>query len=142
LIRICEADLVDEDMSGRALTADFDHDPERFAANQLATQSFSMISDVHDRAADRLAEIVSSTPDENEDAYGDQGVQDRTPLGKRRCHDRPRAKMNDIPNGVPQETSRHQSATNLGAGGDGDKGETSKDHGGRCLQGGQPQSAQ
>jgi hypothetical protein len=72
---------VDEDMSGRALTADFDHDPERFAANQLATQSFSMISDVHDRAADRLAKIVSSTPDENEDAYGDQGVQDRTPLG-------------------------------------------------------------
>jgi SAM-dependent methyltransferase len=59
LIRICEADLVDEDMSGRALTADFDHDPERFAANQLATQSFSMISDVHDRVADRLAKIVS-----------------------------------------------------------------------------------
>jgi SAM-dependent methyltransferase len=59
LIGMCEADLVDEDMSGRALTADFDHDPERFAANQLATQSFSMISDVHDRVADRLAKIVS-----------------------------------------------------------------------------------
>jgi hypothetical protein len=25
---------------GTALAADFDHDPERFAANQLATQNF------------------------------------------------------------------------------------------------------
>jgi hypothetical protein len=58
LIGTCEADLVDEDMSDRALTADFDHDPERFAANQLATESFSMIGDVHDRVADRLAEIA------------------------------------------------------------------------------------
>ena len=42
-------------LEGRALPADFDHDPERFAANQLATQNFSMIGDVHDRVAERLA---------------------------------------------------------------------------------------
>jgi hypothetical protein len=31
---------MDEDIPDRALVADFDHDPERFAANQLATQRF------------------------------------------------------------------------------------------------------
>ena len=41
-----------------ALPADFDHDPGRFAANQLATQNFSMVGDVHDRVADRLAETT------------------------------------------------------------------------------------
>jgi hypothetical protein len=41
-----------------ALEADFDHDPGRFAANQLATQNFSMIGDVHDQVADRLAKIT------------------------------------------------------------------------------------
>jgi SAM-dependent methyltransferase len=44
---------------GRALSADFDHDPERFAANQLATLAFSIIGDVHDRVADRLAKITN-----------------------------------------------------------------------------------
>jgi 2-polyprenyl-3-methyl-5-hydroxy-6-metoxy-1,4-benzoquinol methylase len=44
---------------GTALAADFDHDPERFAANQLATQNFSMIGDVHDRVAERLAKITA-----------------------------------------------------------------------------------
>jgi SAM-dependent methyltransferase len=43
---------------GRALPADFDHDPDRFAANQLATENFSMIGDVHDRVAERLAKIT------------------------------------------------------------------------------------
>jgi SAM-dependent methyltransferase len=43
---------------GGPLAADFDHDPERFAANQLATQNFSMIGDVHDRVAERLAKIT------------------------------------------------------------------------------------
>ena len=43
---------------GRALPADFDHDPDRFAANQLATQNFSMIGDVHDQVAERLAKIT------------------------------------------------------------------------------------
>jgi hypothetical protein len=57
LIGVCEADLMEED-AGRALAADFDHDPERFAANQKATQNFSMIGDVHDRVADRLAKIA------------------------------------------------------------------------------------
>jgi SAM-dependent methyltransferase len=46
-------------LEGRALAADFDHDPERFAANQLATQNFSMIGDVHDRVAERLAKITT-----------------------------------------------------------------------------------
>jgi ubiquinone/menaquinone biosynthesis C-methylase UbiE len=46
-------------LEGRALDADFDHDPERFAANQLATQNFSMIGDVHDRVAERLAKITT-----------------------------------------------------------------------------------
>jgi SAM-dependent methyltransferase len=55
---MCEADLVGDDIAGRALAADFDHDPERFAANQLATQRFSMIGDVHDQVADRLAKIA------------------------------------------------------------------------------------
>ena len=44
---------------GKALAADFDHDPERFAANQLATQNFSMIGDVHDRVAERLVKITT-----------------------------------------------------------------------------------
>jgi len=55
---MCEADLVDEDDSTRALAADFDHDPERFAANKQATQRYSLIGDVHDRVADRLAKIT------------------------------------------------------------------------------------
>jgi SAM-dependent methyltransferase len=42
-----------------ALTGDFNSDPGRFAANQLATQSFSLLGDVHDRVADRLAKITS-----------------------------------------------------------------------------------
>jgi SAM-dependent methyltransferase len=42
----------------RALEADFDRDPGRFAANQLATQTFSMTGDVHDQVADRLAKIT------------------------------------------------------------------------------------
>jgi SAM-dependent methyltransferase len=42
----------------RALEADFDRDPGRFAANQLATQTFSMIGDIHDQVADRLAKIT------------------------------------------------------------------------------------
>jgi hypothetical protein len=29
-----------QQLEGRALAADFDDDPERFAANQLATQNF------------------------------------------------------------------------------------------------------
>jgi SAM-dependent methyltransferase len=41
-----------------ALPADFDHDPGRFAANQLATQNFSVVGDLHDRVADRLAETT------------------------------------------------------------------------------------
>jgi SAM-dependent methyltransferase len=41
-----------------ALEADFDHDPGRFAANQLATQNFSIVGDVHDQVADRLAKIT------------------------------------------------------------------------------------
>jgi SAM-dependent methyltransferase len=45
-------------LEGRALAADFDHDPERFTANQLATQNFSIIGDVHDRVAERLAKIT------------------------------------------------------------------------------------
>jgi hypothetical protein len=44
---------------GGALSADFDHDPERFAANQLATRAFSIIGDVHDRVTDRLAKITN-----------------------------------------------------------------------------------
>src|SRR5687767_6867083 len=42
----------------RALEADFDRDPGRFAANQLATQNFSMFGDLHDQVADRLAKIT------------------------------------------------------------------------------------
>jgi hypothetical protein len=45
---------------GTALPADFDHDPGRFAANQLATQNFSMVGDVHDRVADRLARTTTA----------------------------------------------------------------------------------
>ena len=47
------------DQEGTALPADFDHDPGRFAANQLATQNFSMAGDVHDRVAARLAKITN-----------------------------------------------------------------------------------
>jgi SAM-dependent methyltransferase len=47
-----------QQLEGGALAADFDDDPERFAANQLATQNFSMIGDVHDRVAERLAKIT------------------------------------------------------------------------------------
>jgi SAM-dependent methyltransferase len=46
-------------LEGLALAADFDDDPARFAANQLATQNFSMIGDVHDRVAVRLAKIAA-----------------------------------------------------------------------------------
>jgi SAM-dependent methyltransferase len=54
------ADHDHQDCSGGgALAADFDHDPERFAANQLATQNFSIVGDVHDRVADRLAKITN-----------------------------------------------------------------------------------
>ena len=49
---------MDENAPARALAADFDHDPERFAANQRATQGFSTLGDVHDRVADRLAKIA------------------------------------------------------------------------------------
>jgi SAM-dependent methyltransferase len=38
---------------------DFDRDPGRFAANQLATQNFSMVGDVHDRVAHRLARTTA-----------------------------------------------------------------------------------
>jgi hypothetical protein len=41
--------LGEHGLAGAALEADFDHDPGRFAANQLATQNFSMTSDVHDQ---------------------------------------------------------------------------------------------
>jgi SAM-dependent methyltransferase len=44
--------------AARALASDFDHDPERFAANQLTTQNFSMIGDLHDPVAERLAKIT------------------------------------------------------------------------------------
>lgn len=53
------ADYDHQTLAGRGLSADFDHDPERFAANQLATQAFSIIGDVHDRVADRLAKITN-----------------------------------------------------------------------------------
>jgi hypothetical protein len=36
---------------------DFDDDPERFAANQAATQQFSVGGDVHPVVADRLAAL-------------------------------------------------------------------------------------
>jgi SAM-dependent methyltransferase len=42
-----------------ALTPDFDHDPGRFAANQLTTQNFSMVGDVHDRVTYRLAKSTT-----------------------------------------------------------------------------------
>jgi hypothetical protein len=48
-----------EDQVLRPLAADFDRDPERFAANQLVTQKFAILGDVHDQVADRLAEITS-----------------------------------------------------------------------------------
>jgi SAM-dependent methyltransferase len=38
---------------------DFDGDPGRFAANQLVTQNFSMVGDVHDRVAHRLARTTA-----------------------------------------------------------------------------------
>jgi SAM-dependent methyltransferase len=49
----------DQDQPARALAGDFDHDPGRFAANQLATQSFGIFGDVHDQVAERLAEITN-----------------------------------------------------------------------------------
>jgi hypothetical protein len=42
-----------EDQVLRPLAADFDRDPERFAANQLVTQKFAILGDVHDQVADR-----------------------------------------------------------------------------------------
>jgi SAM-dependent methyltransferase len=47
-----------QDQPRRALAADFDHDPGRFAANQRATESFSIFGDVHDHVADRLTKIT------------------------------------------------------------------------------------
>jgi SAM-dependent methyltransferase len=47
-----------QDQPNRALAADFDHDPGRFAANQRATESFSILGDVHDQVADRLTKIT------------------------------------------------------------------------------------
>jgi hypothetical protein len=44
-----------EDQVLRPLAADFDRDPERFAANQLVSQKFAILGDVHDQVADRLA---------------------------------------------------------------------------------------
>jgi SAM-dependent methyltransferase len=51
--------LANKDQVPRPLAADFDHDPERFAANQLVTQKFAILGDVHDQVADRLAKITS-----------------------------------------------------------------------------------
>jgi SAM-dependent methyltransferase len=48
-----------QDQPARVLAADFDHDPGRFAANQLATQNFSILGDVHDQVAERLAKITN-----------------------------------------------------------------------------------
>jgi SAM-dependent methyltransferase len=48
-----------QDQPAKALAADFDHDPGRFAANQLATQRFGIFGDVHDQVAERLAEIAN-----------------------------------------------------------------------------------
>jgi hypothetical protein len=45
------------DLPPRALTPDFDRDPERFAANQAATRMFSA-GDVHEPVADRLAALT------------------------------------------------------------------------------------
>jgi SAM-dependent methyltransferase len=43
----------------RPLIPDFDDDPERFAANQAATQQFSFAGDVHQGVADRLATLAA-----------------------------------------------------------------------------------
>ena len=48
-----------EDQVLRPLAADFDRDPGRFAANQLVSQKFAILGDVHDQVADRFAEITS-----------------------------------------------------------------------------------
>jgi SAM-dependent methyltransferase len=48
-----------QDQRARAVAADFNHDPGRFAANQLATQNFSILGDVHDQVADQLAKITN-----------------------------------------------------------------------------------
>jgi hypothetical protein len=48
-----------EDQVLRPLAADFDRDPERFAANQLVSQKFAIFGDVHDQVVDRLAKITS-----------------------------------------------------------------------------------
>ena len=44
---------------GGALSADFDHDPERFAANQLATGPSRSSAMCMIRVADRLAKITN-----------------------------------------------------------------------------------
>ena len=41
----------------RPLIPDFDSDPERFAANQAATQQFSAGGDVHQQVADRIGAL-------------------------------------------------------------------------------------
>jgi SAM-dependent methyltransferase len=48
-----------QDQPSKALAPDFDHDPGRFAANQLATQNFSIFGDVHDQVANRLTKITN-----------------------------------------------------------------------------------
>jgi SAM-dependent methyltransferase len=63
--------LPDPTPGRRALVSDFDGDPERFAANQLATESFSVAGDVHDRVADWLAQ---STTGLTLDVGGGNGV--------------------------------------------------------------------
>ena len=47
-----------QDQPSRALTPDFDHDPGRFAANQRATENFSIFGDMHDQVANRLTKIT------------------------------------------------------------------------------------
>lgn len=46
---------------GRALPADYDRDPDRFAANQAATAAYSRAGDVHDPVARRLASAGVTT---------------------------------------------------------------------------------
>lgn len=48
-------DLVVAENSGRSLAADYDRDPDRFAANQAATAAYSRAGDVHGPVARRLA---------------------------------------------------------------------------------------
>lgn len=49
------------DTTRRALPADYDHDPGRFAANQAATAEFSRVGDVHGPVARRLARTGAAT---------------------------------------------------------------------------------